>query len=275
MDLELVTIGTELLLGHTVDTNGAEIARALAAQGVRIVRRTAVGDRAEDIRQAVAEALARTDAVLTTGGLGPTRDDITKTTVAELFDAPARVQRRGLAGARRPLCPAPPDAGREQPHPGPGAPRRDRAAQSLGHRPGLWLEGRAGSHDHAARRAQARCASCSSMRWCRGSALARQVPSSAPAWFVRPAFPSPRSPSAWARSSATSRPLTLAYLPGIEGVDLRASAWNLEPAEADRRLLEAVALLRERAGDHVYGEDDDRSGGGRAGARAGRGDSAW
>ena len=50
-------------------------------------------------------------------------------------------------------------------------------------------------------------------------------------------------------------PLTLAYLPGIEGVDLRASAWNLEPAEADRRLDEAAALLRARAGEHAYGED--------------------
>ncbi len=51
-------------------------------------------------------------------------------------------------------------------------------------------------------------------------------------------------------------PLTLAYLPGIEGVDLRVSAWNLEPAEADRRLGEAVALLRARAGEHAYGEDN-------------------
>jgi nicotinamide-nucleotide amidase len=53
VNVELVTIGTELLLGFTVDTNGAEIARALAAHGIRIVRRTAIGDRAEDIEQAV------------------------------------------------------------------------------------------------------------------------------------------------------------------------------------------------------------------------------
>jgi nicotinamide-nucleotide amidase len=50
-------------------------------------------------------------------------------------------------------------------------------------------------------------------------------------------------------------PLTLAYLPGIEGVDLRVSAWNLAPAEADRRLRAALTLLQERAGDHAYGTD--------------------
>src|SRR5919107_411138 len=88
MDLELVTVGTELLLGFTLDTNGAEIARRLAAAGIRVVRRTAVGDRAEEIREGVADALRRTGAVLTTGGLGPTRDDITKRTVAELYGLP-------------------------------------------------------------------------------------------------------------------------------------------------------------------------------------------
>src|SRR5688500_12035110 len=88
MDLELVTIGTELLLGFTVDTNSAEIARTLAEQGVRVVRRTSVGDTADEIRDAVDAALRRTGAVLTTGGLGPTRDDITKRTVAGLLGAP-------------------------------------------------------------------------------------------------------------------------------------------------------------------------------------------
>jgi len=55
MDLELVTVGTELLLGFTLDTNGAEIARRLSAAGIRVVRRTAVGDRADEIREAELE----------------------------------------------------------------------------------------------------------------------------------------------------------------------------------------------------------------------------
>ena len=88
MDLELLTIGTELLLGHAIDTNGAEIARSLAAIGVRVVRRTSVGDDPVAIRDAVRGALARAGTVLTTGGLGPTRDDVSKVVVADLYGMP-------------------------------------------------------------------------------------------------------------------------------------------------------------------------------------------
>jgi nicotinamide-nucleotide amidase len=55
---------------------------------------------------------------------------------------------------------------------------------------------------------------------------------------------------------AAIAPLTLAYLPGLEGVDLRVTAWSLPPEEADRRLADAVRELRARAGGAVYGEDD-------------------
>ncbi|HEX2220339.1 MAG TPA: nicotinamide-nucleotide amidohydrolase family protein, partial [Gemmatimonadales bacterium] len=51
-------------------------------------------------------------------------------------------------------------------------------------------------------------------------------------------------------------PLTLAYLPGVEGVDLRVTAWGMEPAEADRRLRAAADLITPRAGEHAYGEGD-------------------
>ena len=71
MDIELVTIGTELLLGFTIDTNGAEIARAFGEQGVRVVRRTAVADREDDIREAVSAALARTARRPDHGRAGP------------------------------------------------------------------------------------------------------------------------------------------------------------------------------------------------------------
>ena len=63
MNLEIVTIGDELLLGFTIDTNAAHLARELAALGVRIVRRASCGDDAESIKAAVQEALERTGAV--------------------------------------------------------------------------------------------------------------------------------------------------------------------------------------------------------------------
>src|SRR5688572_467566 len=85
MKIEIVTIGDELLLGYTIDTNAAHLARELAEAGVEIVRRSTVGDNASDIAAAVRDALERTGAVITTGGLGPTADDRTKPAIAELF----------------------------------------------------------------------------------------------------------------------------------------------------------------------------------------------
>jgi nicotinamide-nucleotide amidase len=58
-------------------------------------------------------------------------------------------------------------------------------------------------------------------------------------------------------AEARIAPLTLAYLPGLGSVDLRATAWNLAPEDADRRLAAAAALLAERAGEHAYGRGDD------------------
>src|SRR3954464_15870256 len=83
--VELITIGDELLLGFTIDTNAAHISRTLAEAGVEIVRRTTVGDEADTIAAAVGEALERTGAVITTGGLGPTSDDLTKPSIAKIF----------------------------------------------------------------------------------------------------------------------------------------------------------------------------------------------
>lgn len=98
--VELVSIGDELLLGETVDSNAAWLSRSLAARGIRVVRRATVGDDASDIRAAVADALERTGAVVCTGGLGPTRDDLTRPVVAELFGRALRVE-PGLLNALR------------------------------------------------------------------------------------------------------------------------------------------------------------------------------
>jgi nicotinamide-nucleotide amidase len=85
MNVEIVTIGDELLLGFTIDTNAAHLARQLAAIGVQITRRQTCGDSASEIATAVREALDRTGAVITTGGLGPTSDDMTKESIAAIF----------------------------------------------------------------------------------------------------------------------------------------------------------------------------------------------
>jgi nicotinamide-nucleotide amidase len=255
VNVELLTIGTELLLGFTVDTNGAHIARTLGDIGVRVVRRGTVGDDGEAIRAAVREALARTGAVITTGGIGPTRDDVTKRAVAELYDAPlefreeiwqALVER--FAGLGR-VAPASNRLQAEVP----------RGATVLRNRwgtaPGLWLEDARGlvimlpgvpremrkllAHEVVPRLSARAGGRVIRSRTVRTSGI-------------------PESLLAERLGDIEDRvaPLTLAYLPGYEGVDLRLTAWDAAAHNVDAALAAGAALLRERAGDHVYGEND-------------------
>jgi nicotinamide-nucleotide amidase len=255
VNVELVTIGTELLLGFTLDTNGAHIARTLGEVGVRIVRRTSVGDRGNDIRDAVSDALDRTGLAITTGGLGPTRDDITKRVVAELYGAPlefheeiwqALVERFARMGR---VAPAVNRLQAEVP----------RGATVLrnqwGTAPGLWLEGGRGivimlpgvpremrmllAHEVVPR-----------LRPRAGSEVIRSR-------VVRTSG-IPESLLAERLGDIEERvaPLTVAYLPGYDGVDLRLTDWGSVAADADAALERGAALLRTRAGDHVYGEGE-------------------
>lgn len=85
VSVELITVGDELLIGQVVDTNSAWIGRELGNIGAQVDRIVSVHDSASDIREAVESALSRADVVIMTGGLGPTKDDITKKTLADLF----------------------------------------------------------------------------------------------------------------------------------------------------------------------------------------------
>ncbi len=80
---EIITIGTEILLGEIVDTNTRYIARTLRGMGVNIFRTTTIGDNVERIAEAIHNAMNRADIVITTGGLGPTVDDPTREAVAK------------------------------------------------------------------------------------------------------------------------------------------------------------------------------------------------
>jgi nicotinamide-nucleotide amidase len=252
--LEVVTIGTELLLGHIVDTNAAELGRALAGAGVEVVRHVSVADRPELIRAAVAEALERTGFVITTGGLGPTRDDMTKREIAALFNAPLELD----AGVLRSLEERFQRLGRTMP-----AINRTQAEvpagatvlpNPRGTAPGLWVEQKG-----------------------RVVVMLPGVPSEMRGLLAEEVLPrlAPRASGTVVRTRAIRTtgiaesalaervgnieeeiaPLTLAYLPSIEGVDLRVTAWGMPEAEAERRLSDAVEQLRERAGEPVYGED--------------------
>jgi nicotinamide-nucleotide amidase len=83
MRAEVISVGTELLLGQIVDTDAAHLARALSDLGIAVYRRVTVGDNHDRLLAAMREALAANDLLVTIGGLGPTQDDITRETLAE------------------------------------------------------------------------------------------------------------------------------------------------------------------------------------------------
>ena len=87
MKTTIITIGDEILIGQILDTNSRYISQSLNRLGVVVAERTSIGDSAEQIEQTLTRALAATDIVIITGGLGPTKDDITKHTLARYFDS--------------------------------------------------------------------------------------------------------------------------------------------------------------------------------------------
>ena len=100
MRIEIITIGHEILSGRTVDTNFAWLARVLEEASVQVGWHTAVGDEPRSIADAVRHALARADAVVTTGGLGPTPDDITRKAIAGALGRPLQLDEQVLEAIR-------------------------------------------------------------------------------------------------------------------------------------------------------------------------------
>jgi nicotinamide-nucleotide amidase len=101
MTTEIITIGDEILIGQIVDTNSAFMAQALNEIGIRVKQISSVSDDKQHILKALAEAESRVDIVLITGGLGPTKDDITKHTLAEYFGSELVLNEEALRNVER------------------------------------------------------------------------------------------------------------------------------------------------------------------------------
>ena len=266
MDCELLTVGTELMLGLALDTNAAEAARLLAAAGIRVRRRASVADDVADLKDAVAAALERTGTVIVTGGLGPTKDDVTRQAVSELLGRPLvrdesilaalreRYRARGIAE-----MPAANAVQADVPQGAAVLPNRRGTA------PGLWVE------DARGRRAILLPGVPAEMR-----ALLEETVIPRLLEAGRTAGPPDRRTvirsltlrTAGEPESALADRLgdyermlgpavTLASLPSLAGVDVRLTAWGLEPAAADAALDKAAEALRPRIGPALYGEGDD------------------
>ncbi len=258
MHVEIVTIGDELLLGETIDSNAAWLARELGAVGISVVRRTTVGDSAADITAAVRDALDRTGGVITTGGLGPTADDRTRPAIAAVFGRELRHDAAIWEGLRaiwreRGRSGEPPASNRQQALVPDGA---TVLTNRYGTAPGLLLEDDRG-------------------RWV---AMLPGVPREMRGLMSDELLPKLRARigvdrrvirSLLLRTTGIAESLlpdllgeyadgfdrvTLAYLPGQEGVDLRLTVRDLPPDDADRALSEAASALRPRLGRHRYAD---------------------
>ena len=263
MKIEIVTIGDELLLGFTIDTNSAHLGRALASIGVEITHRSSVGDNAADIADAVGKALDRTGAVITTGGLGPTADDLTKASIAELFGRRMYLDDHTLDAMKarwvrlRRTGPFP-ESNITQAMIPEGAtilPNRHGSA------PGIWLEDDKG-------------------RWV---AMLPGVPREMRGLFEDELLPLIRARVE--KEGATDIPVirsrtlrttgiaesaladllgelargvdgcSLAFLPSVDSVDLRLTIRGVRGSEADSMLEQAAMKLRNTVGQYVYGEE--------------------
>ncbi len=260
MKIEIITIGDELLLGFTTDTNAAYLARELAAHGVEVARRATVGDDADAIASAVRDALERTGAVITTGGLGPTADDLTKQAIAALFgrglemreEIVAMIEERfrvyGFKG-RMPV------SNRQQAL----VPEGARVLENRhGSAPGIWIEDDRG-------------------RWV---AMLPGVPREMRGMTLDVIVPELQTRMGSVREvvrsrtlrcmgiseshladllgdrARTVRGLPVAYLPSIAGIDLRLTTRGMSDGDATALLDAAIAELKPIIGDHVYGEND-------------------
>ncbi len=96
MICEILSIGTELLMGQVANTDAQYISRRLSALGISVYHHTVVGDNVLRVKDALSTALSRSDIVITTGGLGPTEDDLTKETVAEYLSLPLIMHEESL-----------------------------------------------------------------------------------------------------------------------------------------------------------------------------------
>jgi nicotinamide-nucleotide amidase len=260
MRAHLLTIGDELLIGQTTNTNAAWLGDRLSRLGVKVERAVTVGDDPDQMREELDRAVRRASLILMTGGLGPTHDDVTREVVADYFDVPLRTDEDILDRIRRYYE----SRGRQMPSAGPKLAQVPDGFEVLdnpvGAAVGLWHETTAHDGDCLV-------------------GLLPGVPDEMKGIFeggVEPRLeerPDLRDvthrtlvTSGIAESLLQERlgdltdqlddDLHLAYLPSTSGVRLRLTAADGQAVSAEERLNRLEARIRDRAGMHVIGTGD-------------------
>ena len=254
MNATIITIGDEILIGQIVDTNSASISRKLNAIGIAISEKISIGDTKEAIVTTVKRAMQSSEVVIITGGLGPTKDDITKSTLAEMFNSAMRydetegehirtlLARRGIAFTEL---------------------NRNQALvpecctvlhNAHGTAPGMWFDTPTGGvvvslpgvpfemehlmDDIVVPRLESRFQLRSIVHT---TIITRGIPESILAERI----------AAW--EDALPDYLHLAYLPAPNIVRLRLSAYDIDKAEAESAINIEIEKLRAIIGDNIVG----------------------
>ncbi|RMD90103.1 MAG: competence/damage-inducible protein A [Calditrichaeota bacterium] len=253
MQVEILTIGDEIITGHIDNTNASYLARQLTALGLDVKWLTAVGDQASDLRAALDLALTRAQVVIATGGLGPTHDDITKKVAAEYFNSsfvfvPEILQKiKAAFEARgRPM----PKVNEDQAM----VPEKARIIENpVGSAPGFWFE-----------KDGKKCF------------FLPGVPAEMKAMCEQTVFPLLKSYGQPRREKIIrtigipestlfeqidnfknlERLVKIAFLPRSGGVDIRLIATAENEEECERKLNQAVQYLQQKFSKNIYGYDE-------------------
>ena len=254
---QIITIGDEILIGQIIDTNSAFISQRLNEAGIHVAKKTSVADKENEILVALEAALKESDVVLVTGGLGPTKDDITKAALCKFFGVALRFDEASYKNIESLFN----DRGREVTELNrkqAEVPENCKALPNLlGTAPGMWFE-----------KDQAVLVSMSG------------VPLEMKAMMNESVIPllneKFKSPFIFHKNILTQGiaesllagmiedwenrlppDIKLAYLPSIGQVRLRLSASGNNKEDVTRRVNEQVELLKKIAGKFIYGYDDD------------------
>jgi len=257
MKAEIISIGDEILIGQTINTNASYLSRKLTALGLEVQWITVVGDNFEDLQTALKLAFSRADIIITTGGLGPTHDDISKKVISEYFNARLIMNDAVLKNVERifrRLGRRIDAVNREQAL----VPENARVLSNrIGTAPGLLIE-------HAPRRLF----------------VLPGVPMEMKAIFEDHIEPFLASLNTATFISLTTINTTgifesklfnlvkdivfqiqdevkVAFLPSPSGVNIRLSVRGTDKASVVNRLQAAKALFEKRLGNNIYGYDED------------------
>ena len=254
MNATIITIGDEILIGQIVDTNSVSIAKHLNNIGITIAQKLSIGDRRDAIIESLTEAMTSTDIVIVTGGLGPTKDDITKHTLAQMFDSELEynategdhirtlLERRGIPFTE-------PNRGQAM------LPKCCMVLHNAhGTAPGMWFDTPRGGalislpgvpfemehlmEDEVIPRLKERYSLSSIVH---STLITRGIPESLLAERIE----------GW--EDALPEWLHLAYLPAPNVVRLRLSAYEVDREQAEREIAHQFELLREIIGDNIVG----------------------